>query len=96
MFDLTIHCFNMADRYRLPVFLLADEVVGHMVERVVIPPPEEISLWQRKRPTVPPGGAFRPYEVTDDDLVPPMAHAGDGYRIHYTGFNSMTNAVTLK
>lgn len=85
MFDLTIHCFNMADRYRLPVFLLADEVVGHMVERVVIPPPEEISLWQRKRPTVPPGGAFRPYEVTDDDLVPPMAHAGDGYRIHYTG-----------
>lgn len=85
MFDLTIHCFNVADRYRLPVFLLADEVVGHMVERVVIPRPEEVHLWERKRPSVPPGEPFRPYEVKDKDLVPPMAHAGDGYRIHLTG-----------
>lgn len=85
MFDLTIHCFNVADRYRLPVFLLADEVVGHMVERVIIPPPEEIHLWQRKRPVAPPGGLFKPFEVLDDDLVPPMVHAGDGYKIHYTG-----------
>ncbi len=85
MFDLTIHCFNVADRYRVPVFLLADEVVGHMVERVVIPPQEEIHLWQRKRPSVPPGEPFKPFQVEDDDLVPPMAHAGDGYRIHYTG-----------
>ncbi len=85
MFDLTIHCFNVADRYRLPVFLLADEVVGHMVERVVIPPPEGIHLWQRKRPAMPPGVPFKPYEITEPDLVPPMAHAGDGYKIHYTG-----------
>src|SRR3972149_2774241 len=35
VFDLTVHAFNIADRYRLPVFLMADEVVGHMVERVV-------------------------------------------------------------
>ncbi len=85
MFDLTIHCFNVTDRYRLPVFLLADEVVGHMVERVVIPPQEEIHLWQRKRPTLPPGEPFKPFLIEDDDLVPPIAHAGDGYRIHYTG-----------
>lgn len=85
MFDLTIHCFNVADRYRLPVFLLADEVVGHMVERVVIPPAEQIHLWPRKRPADPPGNPFKPYEVMDEDLDPPMAHAGDGYKIHYTG-----------
>src|SRR4030042_1512796 len=41
-FDLTILAFNMADRYRVPVLLLADEVVGHMVERVVIPAPDDI------------------------------------------------------
>ena len=85
MFDLTIHCFNVADRYRLPVFLLADEVVGHMVERVVIPTPDKVSLWERKRPSVPPGEPFRPYAVKDDDLVPPMALAGDGYKVHLTG-----------
>lgn len=85
MFDLTVHCFNVADRYRLPVFLLADEVVGHMVEKVVIPPAEQIEIWQRKRPKTPPGQPFKPFQVEDDDLVPPMVHAGEGYRIHYTG-----------
>lgn len=85
MFDLTIHCFNMADRYRLPVFLLADEVVGHMVERVVIPPSDQIQLLARKRPQTPPGDPFEPYRAEDADLIPPMAHAGEGYHIHYTG-----------
>ncbi len=85
MFDLTIHCFNMADRYRLPVFLLADEVVGHMVERVVIPPSDKIQHLARKRPQTPPGDPFEPYQAEDADLIPPMAHAGEGYHIHYTG-----------
>jgi len=85
MFDLTIHCFNVADRYRLPVLLLSDEVIGHMVERVVIPPPEQVSRWQRKHPLTPPGEPFEPFRATDPDLVPPMVHAGEGYKIHYTG-----------
>jgi 2-oxoglutarate ferredoxin oxidoreductase subunit alpha len=84
-FDLTVHAFNVADRYRLPVFLMADEVVGHMVERVVIPPSEQISVWERKRPSNGPGPDFQPFRVVDEDLVPPMAHAGEGYRVHYTG-----------
>lgn len=85
MFDLTILSFNVADRYRLPVFLMADEVVGHMVERVVIPPAEEIKFWERKRPRQAPGEPFEPFRVEDADLVPPIVHAGDGYHIHYTG-----------
>ncbi len=85
MFDLTVHCFNVADRYRLPVFLLADEVVGHMVERVVIPSPDQIQHWERKHSKTPPGDHFEPYKTEDADLVPPMVHAGEGYHIHYTG-----------
>lgn len=85
MFDLTILAFNAADRYRLPVFLLADEVVGHMVERVVIPPAEEITRWDRKHPTEAPGEGFLPFRAEDADLVPPIVHAGEGYHIHYTG-----------
>lgn len=85
MFDLTIHCFNVADRYRLPVFLLADEVVGHMVERVVIPPTDRIEHWERKHAVTPPGEPFAPFKVTDQDLVPPIVHAGEGYCIHYSG-----------
>jgi len=85
LFDLTVHCFNVADRYRLPVFLMADEVVGHMVERVVIPDEDQIQRWERKKPGKRSKKAFKPFEVTDEDLVPPMVHAGEGYRIHYTG-----------
>ena len=85
MFDLTIRSFNVADRYRIPVLLMSDEVVGHMVERVVIPPADQIDWWERKRPKRPPNGRFDPFLVEDADLVPPMVHAGEGYRIHYTG-----------
>jgi 2-oxoglutarate ferredoxin oxidoreductase subunit alpha len=55
-----------------------------MTERVTIPPPAEINIVDRKRPTVPPGDGWLPY-APDEDLVPPMPNAGDGYRIHVTG-----------
>jgi 2-oxoglutarate ferredoxin oxidoreductase subunit alpha len=85
MFDLTILAFNIADRYRTPVLLMCDEVVGHMIERVVIPSREQIELWSRKKPEKPTNGRFDPFLVEDPDLVPPMVHAGEGFRVHYTG-----------
>jgi len=78
-FDLTVRAVNLSERYRLPVILLADAEVGHLTEKVVIPPPERLELWERKRPTRPPE-AFRPYEP-EDDLIPPMPRAGEGYRL---------------
>ncbi len=84
-FEMTIDAFNMADKYRIPVFIMMDEVVGHMAERVVIPDADEIKFVPRKRPATKPGEApFLPY-APDDDLVPPMAHAGEGYKVHMTG-----------
>lgn len=85
MFDLTILSFNIADRYRTPVLLMSDEVVGHMIERVDIPTRDQIDLWERKRPKDSTNGRFDPFLVKDADLVPPMVHAGEGYRVHYTG-----------
>jgi len=83
IFDLTITAFNLSEKYRVPVLVMTDEVVGHMSEKVVIRrvPPEE--LVERRRPKVPPG-EYKPYQP-DDDLVPPMAIAGEGYRFHVTG-----------
>ncbi len=82
MFDFTIKAFNMSERYRVPAFVMADEIVGHMIERVVIPKEEDIQIINRKRPLRKNG--FKPFEP-DEDLVPPMALAGEGYRIHVTG-----------
>jgi len=83
MFDLTIECFNFAETYRAPTFLLADGFTGHLWERVVIPPPEEIKTVERKKPVVPPD-KYLPFKP-DKDLVPPMACFGEGYSVHVTG-----------
>jgi 2-oxoglutarate ferredoxin oxidoreductase subunit alpha len=89
IFDLTVLSFNIADRYRLPVMLMTDEVVGHMFERVVIPHEDQIEHWGRKLPKDPPNEkgleTSSPFRAEDADLVPPMAHAGEGYRVHFTG-----------
>ena len=82
-FDLTIEAFNLSEIYRVPVFLMTDECVGHMTEKVVIPPPEEIEIVER-RWYKGPKDKYLPY-LPDKDLVPPMVKAGDGYRFHSTG-----------
>lgn len=83
MFDLTIEAFNLAETYRVPTMVMADEVVAHMWEKLVIPPAEEIKIVNRKRPNTPPE-QYLPF-MPDDDLVPPMACFGEGYRFHATG-----------
>jgi len=83
MFDLTVEAFNLAETYRVPTLLMADEVVAHMWEKVVIPPAEEVKVVNRKKPKNPPG-KYMPF-MPDEDLVPPMACFGEGYRFHATG-----------
>jgi 2-oxoglutarate ferredoxin oxidoreductase subunit alpha len=84
LFDLTIRAFNLAEKYRTPVLVMTDETVGHMTERVVIPSVDEIDYVQRRKPTVSAREGYLPFKP-DPDGVPPMACAGDGYRIHITG-----------
>jgi len=83
MFDFTISAFNLSEYFRIPVLLMADEVVGHMNERVVIPREEEIEIINRRKPTVP-REDYLPYEA-DPDGIAPMATCGEGYRVHVTG-----------
>jgi len=82
-FDLAIKAFNLAEQYRCPVFLLLDEVVGHMLEKVVIPEADEIEiqerLWTKKAP-----GEYWPYDP-EFGMMPGMIKVGDGYNIHTTG-----------
>ncbi len=82
-FDLTVEAFNLSERYRVPVLVMLDECVGHMTEKVVIPPPEEITIVDRRYTQLPPD-KYLPYKA-GPDLIPDMVRAGDGYRIHTTG-----------
>lgn len=82
-FTLTIKAFNYSEKYRTPVILLMDEVVGHMREKVVFPGPGQYEIIDRVKPSVPPEW-YLPYEDTSFG-VPPMGIFGEGYRYHVTG-----------
>jgi len=82
-FDLTITAFNLSELYRVPVLFMMDECVGHMTEKVVIPPAEKIDIVPRKL-TDKPIAEYLPY-ATDGNKIPEFARAGDGYRFHTTG-----------
>jgi 2-oxoglutarate/2-oxoacid ferredoxin oxidoreductase subunit alpha len=82
-FDLTVDAFNLAETYRVPVLVMMDECVGHMTEKVVIPPADQIEIVPRRLTSKPRAG-FKPFEGNGNS-VPDFARAGDGYRFHATG-----------
>ncbi|MEJ2210476.1 MAG: 2-oxoacid:acceptor oxidoreductase subunit alpha [Anaerolineae bacterium] len=90
LFDLTIRAFNLAEKYRTPVLVMTDAEVGHMTEKVVIPPPEEVERFDRRqvhKGDVEPDHfrIYRDSSVNGNGYVSPMVAAGAGYRIHVTG-----------
>jgi 2-oxoglutarate ferredoxin oxidoreductase subunit alpha len=82
-YDLTIKAFNCAERYRTPVLIMTDEIIGHLNEKVELPDPATLEIIERWCPTMPPA-EYKPYQMTDSD-IPPMANFGAGYRYHVTG-----------
>ncbi len=85
--DYTIIAFNLAERFRTPVFLFIDAEIGHMQERVVIPDVEEVEILHRPYATVGPDEfvAFKPRGTSGEDLVPEFAPFGSGYKTYVTG-----------
>ncbi len=100
-FELTLRAYALSEKYRVPVILLMDEVIGHMREKIELP--EDYSDFpqaERKQPDCAPE-EFRAY-ATDESLVPAMPAFGSGYRWHVTGlvhdetgFPKGTPAATL-
>jgi 2-oxoglutarate ferredoxin oxidoreductase subunit alpha len=82
-FSVTVRAFNLSEKYRTPVIILADEIVAHTREKINLPHPEEVEVIDRIRPNMPPDW-YIPYEDNSRG-VPPMSVFGDGYRYHVTG-----------
>ncbi len=78
MYDFTVEAFNLADRYRVPVFLMGEEAVGHLRERLDVP--SEVRLYLRDKK---PGAA--PFGDAGPDGVPPMPAFGEGENLLVTG-----------
>jgi len=75
-FALTVQAFNLAERFRTPVVLLADEVVGHMRENVLLPLPGEIAVRERAAPRGEPS-AYLPFAAAEDGVAPLAAYGGE-------------------
>ena len=83
-YDLTVRSFNLSEKYRTPVILLMDEIIGHLREGMELPKPEELEIIDR--PTVRfPEPKRLPYHMKKGQMVPAMAPFGCGQRYNITG-----------
>ena len=84
-FDLTVQAFNMAEKYRTPVYLMADETIGHLRETVTIRELDPSEIIDRRQPQGIAPQDFRPYDY-DSDMPSPMPPFGsDQYLSRTTG-----------
>ncbi len=81
-FDYTVEAFNLAERFRTPVFVLSDAFLGHMREELVIPNAAEVPIVNRK--AFPPGAIVETLPGFLDEDVAPMPVFGRGHKAHVT------------
>ncbi|MBN2065340.1 MAG: 2-oxoacid:acceptor oxidoreductase subunit alpha [Candidatus Thermoplasmatota archaeon] len=84
--DFTIEAFNLAEKYRNPVCVMADGEIGHLRERVVIPDEKDLKIVNRVRATID-KKKFIPFtdSQTRKSKVPDFPTFGTGYRTYVTG-----------
>jgi 2-oxoglutarate ferredoxin oxidoreductase subunit alpha len=78
MFELTVRAFNLAEKYRTPVILLADETIAHLREQATVPRLEQIEIFDRKKP----GPSDRAFFGSEE--VAPMPSVGEGFNVAVT------------
>ena len=83
-FDLTISAFNTAERFRTPVFVLADQIIGMMWERLVVPPIEQLEVAHRA--VLEPASRQVPFDYNNDFCPMPLAGGGT-----YVNIDSLTH-----
>ncbi|RLB21182.1 MAG: 2-oxoacid:acceptor oxidoreductase subunit alpha [Deltaproteobacteria bacterium] len=78
MYDQAINAFNLAEQYRVPVFVMGEEAIGHLRERIEVK--AKTTVFDRiKKKGAPPFG------TNQDDAIPPMPSFGEGEKLLVTG-----------
>ncbi len=84
-FDFTIEAFNIAEALRTPVFVLSDQIISVLKERLIIPEADEIEIVNRASPSNP-KITFKGEEI-DVDFVPPHNAFGEHEKSFATGLS---------
>lgn len=80
-YNQTIRCFNLAEKYRTPVILLMDEIIGHLREGLEVIPAEELEIVDRGDHNI----TGMAYAVGEGEYVPEFAPFGEGEHYNITG-----------
>ena len=78
-----VRAFNMAERFRVPVIYLMDEIIGHLREGCELIPPEELEISDRRVDRNFNGTLA--YAVQEGNYVPEYAPFGEGDKFNVTG-----------
>ena len=78
MYDQAIDAFNLAEQYRVPVFVMGEQAIGHLKERINVK--AKVRVFNRKKKAGAP-----PFGTEADDGIPPMPAYGEGEKILVTG-----------
>ena len=79
-FDFTIKAFNLSEQFRTPVFVMADEIIGHMREKIIID--DDIEIVARQMPEDKEN--YLPFRNVENGTNP-MPSFGQGFNIHVSG-----------
>lgn len=77
-FDFTLRAFDLADKYRVPVFVLSDETVGHTREKLTIP--QEVEIFDQRFE-----GRCLNYYQPDENKIPPRIRFFEGHNVLVDG-----------
>ena len=87
MFDLTVEAFNLSEKYRVPTFILGDEILAHLREKVIIP--SDVTLIDRRTPNESPSDSYQTWAVPGGEMIPSLPSFGQGYHLAVSSFARM-------
>jgi 2-oxoglutarate ferredoxin oxidoreductase subunit alpha len=90
-YGLTARAFDLAERFRCPVFLLTDKELA--MSLATVDPAELVQPSVRPRPT---GNDGDPYRYQPDDAVFPLHEFGRGRTVRFTGSTHDERALITK
>ncbi|MFA4964908.1 MAG: 2-oxoacid:acceptor oxidoreductase subunit alpha [Thermoleophilia bacterium] len=82
-YTLTVEAFNLSERFRTPVVILSDALIGHMREAVVLPDPDALRVAERGEPDCEPED-YDTVASTLDNILP-RPSLGSPFTVHVTG-----------
>lgn len=94
-YTLTMKAFDLAERFRCPVFVMTDKELNLTTTSVEMD--EFVDVPVRQREVAPQmEGEFKPYRFDPADGVPPMAHEGEQRIVRFTGSSHDERAYLTK